>query len=56
MTDHSYSITWRDKEGKPHSQAFEARSASHAIIQAMEQIELLRSNPNLITRVLQNHD
>ena len=54
--DRFYSITWCDKEGKSHFQDFEARSASHAIIQAMEQIELLRSNPNLITRVLQNHD
>ena len=48
-----YSVTWKDREGQDHSQVFETTSATAAIALALEKIALLRDNPNLITRVLQ---
>lgn len=47
-----YSVTWKDREGNPHSQTFETTSASAAVALAIEKIALLRDHPNLITRVL----
>ncbi len=46
-----YSVSWKDREGTSHHQAFEASSATAAISLALEHIELLRLHPNLIYRV-----
>ena len=47
-----YTVTWKDRDGTSHSQAFEAEAATAAIFQAIDKVELLKNNPNLITRVI----
>ena len=56
MTDNLYSVTWKDKAGDEHHQTFEATSASAAIALALERVDLLGSNPHLITRVLKENN
>ena len=48
----TYSVTWKDLQGQTHSQSFDSDSPSAALATASDKIELLRTNPNLIERVL----
>ena len=48
-----YQVSWRDKAGEEQSQVFEGHTPTEAMSQAMEGVELLKTHPHLINRVLE---
>ena len=52
----NYYVTWKDAFGEDKMEEFRADSATEAIAAAMDAIAILRSHPNLITRVLLNRE
>jgi hypothetical protein len=52
----TYRVTWKDAFGEDVTDEFTASSATEAIHAAMEAVAILRTHPNLITRVLLNRE
>ncbi len=51
LKDSAYSVTYKDGKSKEHSVSVVARSGTHAILVAMEEVSFIKFNPNSITRV-----
>lgn len=56
MQDTGYSVLYKDEKGNEHVVSVTARSGTHAIVQAMEEVSYLKFNPNSIIRITkENH-
>jgi hypothetical protein len=48
-----YQVCWRDQEGEVQCGDFRGYTPTEAMAAAMEEVELLKSHPHLINRVLE---
>lgn len=55
MKAHGYSVLYKDAKSQECSISVTARSGTHAILVAMEEISFLKFNPNSIVRVSLEH-
>lgn len=56
LKDCGYSVAYRGSDAQEHSVSVTARSGTHAILVAMEEVSFIKFNPNSIVRVTkENH-
>jgi hypothetical protein len=51
LKDCGYNVVYKDDDAQEHSVSVVARSGTHAILVAMEEVSFLKFNPNSIIRV-----
>jgi len=56
LKDCDYSVVYKDDDAQEHSISVIARSGTHAILVAMEEVSFIKFNPDSIIRVSkENH-
>jgi len=56
LKDCGYSVVYKDSDAQEHSVSVIARSGTHAILMAMEEVKFLKLHPDSIIRVSkENH-
>ena len=51
LKDCGYNVVYKDSDAQEHSVSVVARSGTHALLLAMEEVSFLKFNPNSIIRV-----
>lgn len=51
LKDSGYTVIYKDDDSNEHSVSVTARSGTHAILVAMEEVSYLKFHPNSIIRV-----
>lgn len=51
LRDSSYTVVYKDNDAQEHNVSVTARSGTHALLLAMEEVSFLKFNPNSIIRV-----
>ena len=51
LQDSGYTVVYKDSKAQEHSVSVTARSGTHALLLAMEEVSFLKFNPNSIVRV-----
>ena len=53
--DCGYSVVYEDSDAQEHSVSVVARSGTHAILVAMEEVSFIKFNPQSIIRITKEH-
>jgi hypothetical protein len=56
LRDSSYTVTYKDDDAQEHFVPVVARSGTHAILVAMEEVPFLKFRPNSITRITKENN
>jgi hypothetical protein len=51
LKDCGYSVVYKDSDAQEHNVSVIARSGTHAILVAMEEVPFIKFNPNSIIRI-----